>query len=68
MLILLETLQRFAQRRRRSGAGSSGIWAGVAFATFLLRLYKRREKPATLHEVLRPGESILITHTTQPHG
>ena len=38
------------------------------FATFLMRLYKRRQRPATLSEVLRPGESILITHTTQPHG
>ena len=66
MLILLETLQRFAQRRRRSGA--SGVWAGIAFATFLMRLYKRRAKPAPLSVTLRPGESILITHTTQPRG
>ena len=66
MLILLETLQRFAQRRRRAGAG--GIWAGIAFATFLVRLHKRRVRPASLRETLRPGESILITHTTQPHG
>jgi len=66
MLILLETLQRLAQRRRRAGSG--GVWTGIAFATFLMRLHKRRAKPATLHEVLRPGESILITHTTQQHG
>jgi hypothetical protein len=66
MLILLETLQRFAQRRRRGGAG--GIWTGIAFATFLMRLYKRRARPATLRQTLQPGESILITHTTQPRG
>jgi hypothetical protein len=66
MLYLLEILQRMAQRRRRAGGG--GVWAGVAFATFLMRLYKRRARPATLSEVLHPGESILITHTTQPHG
>jgi hypothetical protein len=66
MLVLLEALQRYAQRRRRAGAG--GIWAGVAFATFLMRLHRRRTQPATLHEVLRPGESILISHTTQHRG
>jgi hypothetical protein len=66
MLILLETLQRFAQRRRRGGAG--GLWTGIAFATFLMRLYKRRLKPATLRHELLPGEAVLITHTTQPHG
>ena len=66
MLILLETLQRFAQRRRRRGGG--GIWTGVAAATILLRLYKRRVRPATLSQTLLPGESIVITHTTQRHG
>ena len=66
MLFLLEALQRFAQRRRRAGAG--GLWAGIAFATFLMRLHKRRTAPATLRETLEPGESILITHTTQQRG
>ena len=66
MLYWLEFVQRMAQRRRRAGAG--GVWTGIVFATFLLRLHKRRAKPATLSEVLHPGESILITHTTQPHG
>ena len=66
MLYWLEFIQRYAQRRRRAGAG--GVWTGIVFATFLMRIYKRRQRPATLHEVLRPGESILITHTTQPHG
>jgi hypothetical protein len=66
MLFLLEALQRFAQRRRRAGAG--GLWAGIAFATFLMRLHKRRATPATLRETLEPGESLLITHTTQRRG
>jgi hypothetical protein len=66
MLYLFEFIQRYAQRRRRAGAG--GIWTGIVFASFLMRIYKRRAKPATLTQVLQPGESILITHTTQPHG
>jgi hypothetical protein len=66
MLYWLELAQRYAQRRRRAGAG--GVWTGIAFATFLMRIYKRRQRPAKLHEVLRPGESILITHTTQQRG
>ena len=66
MLYLLELVQRIAQRRRRAGAG--GVWTGIVFATFLMRVYKRRQRPATLTEVLRPGESLLITHTTQPRG
>ena len=67
MLYWLEFLQRFAQRRRAAGS-TSRVWKSVAVATFLLRVYKRRQRPATLAQVLRPGESLLITHTTQRRG
>ena len=66
MLYWLEFIQRYAQRRRRAGAG--GVWTGIVFATFLMRIYKRRQRPATLSQVLLPGESLLITHTTQQRG
>jgi hypothetical protein len=66
--MLLTLLERLALRRKRKGA--SGIWTGVAFAAFLLRQYQRRSSrdEVSLREVLEPGESLLITHTTQPHG
>ena len=66
--MLLTLLERLALRRKRRGA--SGIWTGVAFAAFLLRQYQRRsaKRDVSLREVLEPGESLLITHTTQPHG
>lgn len=66
--MLLRALQLLAARRRRPG--SSPVWTGVAFAAFLLQQYQRRQKQDTiaLREELHPGESLLITHTTQPHG
>ena len=66
--MLLGLLERLALRRKRQGA--SGIWTAVALAAFLLRHYQRRagrDVPA-LREELRPGESILISHTTLPRG
>lgn len=66
--MLLRALQLLASRRRRPG--SSPLWTGVAFAAFLLRQYQRRQAQDTiaLREELGPGEALLITHTTQPHG
>ncbi len=66
--MLLRVLERLALRRKRQGA--NGIWTAVAFAAFLLRQYKKRagNDVVQLREELRPGESLLITHTTQPHG
>jgi hypothetical protein len=66
--MLLTLLERLARRRKRAGA--SGIWTGVALAAFLLRQYQGRSTrdEVSLREVLEPGESLLITHTTQPHG
>jgi hypothetical protein len=66
--MLLGLLERLALRRKRQGA--SGIWTAVAFAAFLLRQYQKRVggDEVSLREELRPGESLLITHTTSPHG
>lgn len=66
--MLLRALQMLAARRRRPGA--SGVWTGVALAAFLLRRYqeRQRQESVSLREELRPGEALLITHTTQPHG
>jgi hypothetical protein len=66
--MVLRLLERLALRRKRQGA--SGIWTAVAFAAFLLRQYQKRvgRDEVSLREELRPGESLLITHTTLPHG
>ena len=66
--MLLRLLERLARRRQRPG--SSAIWTAVAFAAFLLRHHPKRSDRDTvsLREELRPGESLLISHTTQPHG
>jgi hypothetical protein len=66
--MLLALLERLARRRQRQGA--SGIWTAVALAAFLLRQYQRRASrdSVRLSEELRPGESLLITHTTTRHG
>jgi len=66
--MLLRVLQLLAARRSRPGA--SPIWTGVALAAFLLRAYQARQakESVSLREELRPGESLLITHTSQPHG
>jgi hypothetical protein len=67
-MLFMNLLERLAARRRAAGRG--GIWTGIAFGTFLLRIYQRRAHRHTisLSEPLRPGESILITHTTQRQG
>lgn len=66
--MLLSLLERLALRRKRQG--TSGLWTAVAFAAFLLRQYKKRagNDVVSLREELRPGESILISHTTLPRG
>jgi hypothetical protein len=67
--MLLRILQMMA-RRKRVGGGTSPIWTAVTLATFLIRWYQRREASQTvsLREELRPGESLVISHTTQPRG
>lgn len=66
--MLLTLLERLARRRMRSGA--SGVWMAVTLAAFLVREYQKRadRDPVALREELRPGESLVISHTTQPHG
>jgi hypothetical protein len=66
--MVLRLLERLALRRKRQGA--SGIWTAVAFAAFLLRQYQKRagRDEVSLREELRPGESLLISHTTLPRG
>jgi len=55
---------------RRRPRGSRGVWTGLAFATFLLRQHHKRITNGRVvrREALLPGESILITHSTQPQG
>lgn len=66
--MLLALLERLARQRRRAGASS--IWTAAAFAAFLLRRYQQRadKEGVVLREELRPGETLVISHTTQPHG
>jgi len=66
--MLLAVLEWLALRRKRPGA--HGIWTAAAFAAFLLRQHHRRvvRERVSLREELRPGESLLITHTDTPHG
>jgi hypothetical protein len=63
----LAVLELILRRRPR---GARGIWTGVAFAAFLLRQHHRRIASGKVvrREALLPGESILITHSTQPEG
>lgn len=66
--MLLSLLERLALRRRRPGAHPA--WSAVAFAAFLLRRYRKRvdRDAVVLREELRPGETLVITHTTQKQG
>lgn len=66
LLRLLET----AARRRGAKPGTSPVWTAAAFAAFLIRWHRRREarEAVSLREVLEPGESLLISHTAEPHG
>jgi hypothetical protein len=55
---------------RRRPAGAKGIWSGLALAAFLLRWQQRRARKegVSLREELRPGDTLVITHTRTPHG
>jgi hypothetical protein len=67
-MLFLSILERLARRRRRAGA--SPIWTAAAFAAFLLRTHQRRsaKDAVVLREELKPGQSLLISHTTQRRG
>jgi hypothetical protein len=64
----LTLLERLAARRRRPG--SHPAWTAVAMAAFLVRLHQKRaaKDAVALREVLRPGETLVISHTTQRRG
>jgi hypothetical protein len=66
--MLLRLLEQLARRRRRPG--SHPAWTAVAVAAFLLRIYQQRAQrhEVSLREELRPGETLMISHTTEPMG
>jgi hypothetical protein len=66
--MLLTVLEWLALRRKRPGA--HGIWTAAALAAFLLRRHHRqvRQEAVTLREELRPGETLVITHSDTPSG
>ncbi len=67
--MLLRLLELLAVRRKRRGANGGGIWTAVGLAAFLLRRHKQRSArdEVALREEIRPGESLVISHTTRPH-
>lgn len=66
--MLLRVLEQLARRRRRPGAHPA--WTAAAFAAFLLRLHHQRShrQEVSLREELKPGETLVISHTTRPRG
>ena len=66
--MVLSLLERLARRRWRPGA--SPVWTAAAFAAWMVRRYQRNAAKDTivLREELRPGQTLVITHTNQPHG
>lgn len=66
--MLLRTLEMLARRRRRGG--SHPLWTALTFAIILLRTHQRRADRDTivLREELKPGETLVISHTHQPWG
>lgn len=66
--MLLRGLEMLARRGRRGGTHPA--WTAVTLAVFLLRMYQKRADRDTiaLREELRPGESLVISHTDQPRG
>jgi len=67
--MLLRILEVLARRKRLKGGGGP-LWAAAAAGAFLLRLNQRREErqSVALREELRPGESLIISHTQRPKG
>lgn len=64
--MLLRAIELLGRRRR----GGHPAWAALTLAAFLLRRYQQsaQRDEVVLREELRPGESLLISHTTQPRG
>ena len=56
---------------RKGFFGTSRPWLIVGVTAWAIRRARglvRREEAVVLREPLRPGESLLITHTREPHG
>ncbi len=68
--MFLRALEMLARRRRLGRRGSHPAWAAVSLAAFLVRTHQRRARAESiaLSEELRPGESLVISHTFQPRG
>lgn len=66
--MLLRLLEQLARRRRRPG--SHPAWTAVTLAAFLLRTYQQRARrqEVSLREELKPGETLMISHTTRTRG
>jgi hypothetical protein len=66
--MVLSILERLAARRRRPGAHPA--WMAASLALFLIRTHQRRagRDAVVLREPLRPGETLVITHTNHPQG
>jgi hypothetical protein len=64
----LSLLERLAARRRRPGAHPA--WTAVAFGALLVRWHQKRvgKDAVVLREALKPGETLVISHTTQRRG
>jgi hypothetical protein len=67
--MLLRVLEMIARRKRVRGRASP-LWTAASLAAFLIRRHRRQEArdAIALREELQPGESLLISHTTQPRG
>ncbi len=66
---VLARLQRVGVRRGLFG--TSRAWTAIAVGSFTLRRLKKlakREPQIVYCQELKPGESILISHTTDTHG
>ena len=66
--MLLKLLERLALRRGRAGAHPA--WLAAGFAAWLVRRYQKNagRSAVVLREELRPGETLVITHTSQRGG
>jgi hypothetical protein len=66
---ILQRLQ--SEGVRRGVLGSSRAWTIIAVASFALRQLRKLagNEPKVVHcQELKPGESIIITHTTETFG
>jgi hypothetical protein len=66
---LLRRLQR--EGVRRGLLGTSRAWTAIAVGSFTLRQVSKlvKRQPEVVHcQELKPGEAILISHTTDTHG